>query len=83
MATLRRHSVAHSKSAQGKVNFYRLSYYRAFLLLHAHNRSGLTGKSKVVDLVPEGDTVPLTNDNRQEYVELYVDYLLVKSISTV
>jgi len=31
-------------------------------------------------LKPRGETVPVTNENRQEYVNLYVDYLLNKCI---
>ncbi|XP_032229698.2 probable E3 ubiquitin-protein ligase HECTD2 isoform X2 [Nematostella vectensis] len=32
------------------------------------------------NLKPKGDTIPVTNTNRQEYVQLYVDYLLNSSI---
>lgn len=32
------------------------------------------------NLKPKGDKIPVTKENRQEYVNLYVDYLLNKSI---
>ncbi|KAK3710761.1 hypothetical protein QZH41_005390 [Actinostola sp. cb2023] len=32
------------------------------------------------NLKPKGDTIPVTNHNKQEYVNLYVDYLLNKSM---
>lgn len=33
-----------------------------------------------VELKGGGKDIPLTNDNRHEYVDLYVDYLLNNSI---
>lgn len=33
-----------------------------------------------VPLKPGGDTLPVTEDNRQEYTEAYVDYVLNKSV---
>lgn len=38
------------------------------------------GALRHVDLVPNGDQVDVTADNRQQYVDLYVEYLLNKSI---
>ncbi|KAI9990062.1 hypothetical protein PInf_020368 [Phytophthora infestans] len=39
------------------------------------------GEVKTVDLKPGGSSIPVTNDNREEYVTLYVDYVLNKSVS--
>ncbi|XP_072335133.1 probable E3 ubiquitin-protein ligase HECTD2 isoform X1 [Scyliorhinus torazame] len=38
------------------------------------------GIIKSYTLKPGGDKIPVTNQNRQEYVQLYVDFLLNKSI---
>ncbi|KAG8435235.1 hypothetical protein GDO86_013257 [Hymenochirus boettgeri] len=38
------------------------------------------GVIKSYNLKPGGDKIPVTNQNRKEYVQLYVDYLLNKSI---
>ncbi|XP_026526564.1 probable E3 ubiquitin-protein ligase HECTD2 [Notechis scutatus] len=38
------------------------------------------GIIKCYDLKPGGDKIPVTNENRKEYVQLYVDFLLNKSI---
>ncbi len=35
----------------------------------------------VVDLIPNGGQVEVTTDNRQQYVDAYVQHLLIKSIS--
>ena len=33
-----------------------------------------------VELVPNGKNIPVTNSNREHFVSLYVDHLLVKSV---
>jgi len=38
------------------------------------------GVTTSVDLIPNGSQIPVTNQNRELYVEKYVDYLLNKSI---
>lgn len=38
------------------------------------------GAKKTVELKPGGKDIPLTNKNRKEYVELYAEYVLNKSI---
>lgn len=38
------------------------------------------GVMKTVDLKPNGSNIPVTNENRKEYVQLYVDWILNKSI---
>ncbi|XP_049935460.1 uncharacterized protein LOC116260292 isoform X3 [Nymphaea colorata] len=39
------------------------------------------GEMRTHDLLPNGRDIPVTNENRQRYVELYVKYLLVDSIA--
>ncbi|KFD69997.1 hypothetical protein M514_06796, partial [Trichuris suis] len=39
------------------------------------------GESKTIELKPNGADIPVTKENRQEFVDLYVDYKLNKSIS--
>ncbi|UIZ23250.1 hypothetical protein KXD40_003476 [Peronospora effusa] len=39
------------------------------------------GEVKTVELKPEGSSVSVTKNNREEYVALYVDYVLNKSVS--
>jgi ubiquitin-protein ligase E3 A len=38
------------------------------------------GKERKVDLKPGGSNIPVTSDNKEEYVRLYVTWLLVDSI---
>ncbi|XP_067858580.1 probable E3 ubiquitin-protein ligase HECTD2 [Heptranchias perlo] len=38
------------------------------------------GTIKSYNLKPGGDKIPVTNQNRQEYVQLYIDFLLNKSV---
>ena len=38
------------------------------------------GNLHSVELVPNGENILVTNSNRQQFVSLYVDHLLVKSV---
>ncbi|XP_071946832.1 probable E3 ubiquitin-protein ligase HECTD2 [Antedon mediterranea] len=38
------------------------------------------GSVKTTNLKPNGDKIPVTNDNRQEYVDLYIQYILNDAI---
>lgn len=40
------------------------------------------GSTRAVELKPGGSDIPVTNENREEWAKLYVEYLMVKSIST-
>lgn len=40
------------------------------------------GEIRTFDLKENGGSIPVTNENRHEYVELYVDYQLNKSMET-
>lgn len=38
------------------------------------------GMEEIVDLLPNGRNLPVTNQNKQQFVDLYVDWFLNKSI---
>jgi hypothetical protein len=38
------------------------------------------GMEEIFDLTPNGRNTPVTNENKQEFVDLYVDWYLNKSI---
>lgn len=40
------------------------------------------GKEQTIELKPNGSEIPVTNENREEYVLLYVSWLLVDSIES-
>ncbi|KAG7177409.1 E3 ubiquitin-protein ligase HERC4-like [Homarus americanus] len=40
------------------------------------------GKTETIPLKPDGENIPVTSQNKQEYVDLLVDYKLNKSIET-
>ncbi|XP_024882774.1 probable E3 ubiquitin-protein ligase HERC4 isoform X1 [Temnothorax curvispinosus] len=40
------------------------------------------GEMKNFELIPGGENVPVTLKNKQQYVDLYVDYILNKSVET-
>lgn len=40
------------------------------------------GKRGTVDLVPNGSNIPVTSENRVEFVEKYVDYIFTTSIES-
>ena len=41
---------------------------------------GEYGKIKTVDLKPNGDDIAVTNDNRAEFVNLYLEYILNSAV---
>jgi hypothetical protein len=38
------------------------------------------GEIRNVDLIPNGGNIPVTNENREQYVELYVGYIMDESV---
>ncbi|KAM6963121.1 ubiquitin-protein ligase E3A-like [Aplochiton taeniatus] len=44
------------------------------------SQTDLFGDPVTYDLKEEGDQIPVTNDNRKEFVSLYADYILNKSV---
>ena len=51
-------------------------YGQTFQVSHS-----LMGETVSVDLKPCGAEIPVTNKNRQEYVDLYIKFLLVDVIN--
>ena len=49
--------------------------------LKAQDNGNLTLSSEV-DLKDGGENIPVTQGNKQEYVDLYIDYVLRKSVSS-
>ncbi|WEJ95619.1 E3 ubiquitin-protein ligase tom1 [Yamadazyma tenuis] len=39
------------------------------------------GEKKIIDLIPNGRNIPVTEDNKQEYVKFVVEYRLQRSVS--
>uniref|UniRef100_A0A667ZJ60 HECT-type E3 ubiquitin transferase n=1 Tax=Myripristis murdjan TaxID=586833 RepID=A0A667ZJ60_9TELE len=46
------------------------------------SHTDLFGNPVSYDLKEKGDQIPVTNENRQEFVDLYADYILNKSVET-
>uniref|UniRef100_A0A3P8UTN5 Ubiquitin-protein ligase E3A n=1 Tax=Cynoglossus semilaevis TaxID=244447 RepID=A0A3P8UTN5_CYNSE len=44
------------------------------------SQTDLFGNPVLYDLKEEGDQIPVTNENRQEFVDLYTEYILNKSV---
>lgn len=38
------------------------------------------GEHKIIELKPDGENIPVTEENKQEYVKLIVEYRLIKSV---
>lgn len=51
-----------------------------FCLMFEHTQRDAFGNEKPVELKPGGRDIPVTSDNKEEYVLLYVQWLLVDSI---
>ena len=46
-------------------------------LVMAYTDSGL-GHNKVINLVPNGSEIPVTNENKMQYIRLYANFILNK-----
>ncbi|XP_063048833.1 probable E3 ubiquitin-protein ligase HECTD2, partial [Engraulis encrasicolus] len=66
------HGLSELLSYEGNVEE---DYYTTFQVFQEE-----MGVIKSYNLKPGGDKIPLTNHNRKEYVQLYIDFLLNKSI---
>ena len=61
----------------------RLAYYHSVLLIvqfPLQVSHSIYGSEKKIVLIPDGENVPVTNDNCYQFVELYVDSILNKSV---
>ncbi|XP_012252634.2 probable E3 ubiquitin-protein ligase HERC4 isoform X1 [Athalia rosae] len=50
--------------------------------LHFEVTREIFGERKIFELVTDGSTIPVTLDNKKEFVDLYVDYILNKSVES-
>ena len=57
------------------------SFEEKFMLNFPVSYTDILGNLQTVCLKKDGDTIPVTMENRQEYVDLYVNWLLNKSIA--
>ena len=67
-------------------------HYKGLMELHEGDADGIgatfsivtevLGVSKTVDLIPNGDNIEVTNENKDEYIRLVVRYKLTKSIES-
>ena len=77
---------SHPQIAQGLQSILdfedtRNSFEKKFMLNFAVSYIDMFGNLRTVCLKKDGDKIPVTMENRQEYVDLYVDWLLNKSIA--
>lgn len=68
-----------------------LDYYKSLVWILENDITDITfetfsievdrfGVTETVDLIPDGRNVPVTEDNKQEYVRLVVEHRLIKSV---
>ncbi|PWW73889.1 hypothetical protein C7212DRAFT_213953 [Tuber magnatum] len=68
-----------------------LDYYKSLVWMHENDITDIItetfsvetddfGDKKIIDLVPDGRNVPVTEDNKHEYVRLLVEYRLLTSV---
>ncbi|XP_033210790.1 probable E3 ubiquitin-protein ligase HERC4 isoform X2 [Belonocnema kinseyi] len=68
-----------SKSLQDILDYERSDFEDVFGLNFEITRE-FYGAKKSVELIPGGSTIPVTLENKKEYVNLMVDYILNKSV---
>ncbi|XP_040567809.1 probable E3 ubiquitin-protein ligase HERC4 isoform X2 [Lepeophtheirus salmonis] len=76
-----------SLSPTTATNFERMLQYKTSqemedLFLNFTLTEEVFGVNRVVELKPNGENIDVTLENRQEYINLYVDYILNKSVAT-
>lgn len=77
-----------SKVALIQANFHhmfwiRLAFYLSILLIVQFSLQvshSIYGSEKKIILIPDGENMPVTNENCYRFVELYVDSILNKSV---
>ncbi|KAM6939079.1 ubiquitin-protein ligase E3A [Lycodopsis pacificus] len=52
------------------------------MLTYQISHTDLFGNPILYDLKDQGDQIPVTEDNRQEFVDMYADYILNKSVES-
>ena len=66
--------------AVGPVSAFALLFLLPGFLLLISTEADDLGKREVIDLKPDGRNVPVTNENKQEFVTLITDYKMTKAI---
>lgn len=79
LADLREFSPTLANSLQELLNYTEPDLEQVFSLNFEITKD-VYGEVKVIPLKPGGENIPVTLENRQEYVTLYVDYIFNKSV---
>lgn len=67
------------KSMQSLLEYQESDFEEVFGLTFEVTRN-VYGESKTIELKPNGSNIPMTLENKKEYVDLYVDYVFNKSV---
>jgi E3 ubiquitin-protein ligase HERC4 len=67
------------KSMQSLLDYQENDFEEVFGLSFDISRN-IFGENKTIELKPNGTNIPVTQDNKKEYVDLYVDYIFNKSV---
>lgn len=68
-----------ANSLQSILDYTESDFQEVFCLSFDITRE-IWGEAKVFELKPNGSSIPVTLENKEEYVELYIDYILNKSV---
>ncbi|XP_015840693.1 probable E3 ubiquitin-protein ligase HERC4 isoform X2 [Tribolium castaneum] len=79
LADLKGLSPMMANSLQSILDYNESDFHSLFDLCFEISRDEF-GESRVVELKPNGSNIPVTQDNKNEYVNLYVDYIFNTSI---
>ncbi|XP_011049375.1 PREDICTED: probable E3 ubiquitin-protein ligase HERC4 isoform X2 [Acromyrmex echinatior] len=71
----------HCRSLESVLEYNESDFEEVYGLCFEISRE-VFGELKNFELIPGGDKIPVTLKNKQQYVDLYVDYILNKSIET-
>lgn len=81
LSDLRALSPTVANSLQSLLDYQEPDFQEVFDLNFNISRD-VFGEIKTIELKPTDGTVPVTLENKQEYVDLYVDYILNRSVSS-
>ncbi|XP_011152046.1 probable E3 ubiquitin-protein ligase HERC4 isoform X1 [Harpegnathos saltator] len=70
-----------AKSMQSILDYNELDFEDVFSLNFEVNREAF-GEQKTFELIPGGSKVPVTLKNKKQFVDLYVDYILNRSVES-
>ncbi|XP_063931720.1 probable E3 ubiquitin-protein ligase HERC4 isoform X2 [Zophobas morio] len=68
-----------ANSLQGLLDYKETDMQSTFGLFFEISRDDF-GENKTIELKPNGSKIPVTQDNKEEYVNLYIDYIFNTSI---